>query len=114
MPATAVASNFVRPIDIDHDNLILLKDIPDHIPGSVKPGRSAIFRWNYEGLQISGSKVRAKLPFVKVAGCRYTSVETLRDFIRVINGQPLTPALSRTSRRKMADTANQLCAANGY
>ncbi|WP_010581912.1 DUF1580 domain-containing protein [Schlesneria paludicola] len=107
-------SNQPDVIDIEHETIIGLFEIPKHCPGPRKPSRATAFRWALDGLRIAGTDQRVKLPTLKLNGIRCTSVEALHRFLRMANGQAQPAGLTAQQRRKQAELANRLLESSGY
>jgi hypothetical protein len=65
-----------RPLDIEHEQLISLKEVPKHLPrrNGKRTHYSTVFRWATRGAR------GRKLESVLLGGVRYTSLEALGRF----------------------------------
>ena len=95
-------------IDIDHENLIPIRDVPCRLPPR-KSGRrvhiSAVYRWIKHGVR-GGIRLEA----VKIGGSAYTSKEALQRFIEQLSESMTSPAPSAraaSSRQKQIDAATR-------
>lgn len=73
-------------IDLEHENLIPIRDVPRQIPPR-RSGRrvhvSAVYRWIGRGLR------GAKLEAIKIGGTTYTSLEALQRFGERLGANPV-------------------------
>ena len=99
-------------IDIEHENLIPIRDVPRYIPPR-RSGRrlhiSAVYRWIKHGVR-GGIRLEA----VKIGGSAYTSKEALQRFTEQLSDSMTSPGpLARTasSRQKQIDAAIRRVAA---
>lgn len=108
--ATATATAFPVAIDIDSEDLIPIREAPQHFPTPRKPCHQSVHRWYTRGTR------GAVLATVMIAGLRYTSVEAISRFIAACNrdnpsqqptADPVRARRERQSRAAMAALAGR-------
>jgi len=91
-------------IDIEHETLLAIRDVPDRLPRKPSGKRihiSAVYRWMSAGV---GGGVR--LESIKLGGTTYTSVEALQRFADRRRGRDAEgPPLISKRRQAAIDAA---------
>ena len=85
-------------VDIAHEHLIAIRDVPKHLPRRASGCRihvSAVYRWISRGVQ------DVRLASVKVGGTTYTSVEALQAFAQQLSCADPVSASSVVRRRQI-------------
>ena len=93
-------------IDIQNEDLVLLKEMPKRLPGrnGKPPAISTLWRWSTTGVK------GVKLETILVGGQRYSSLEAFRRFVAAGN---LSNVVS-TSSIKTGERSNQLLDDKGW
>ena len=91
-------------IDIEHEHLVALHDVPKLLPVRTN-GKcihiSAVYRWVQRGVR------GIHLEVVRVGGTSYTSREALQRFATSPTTSFQLPMLVTTTRQKQIDSANR-------
>ncbi len=98
-------------MSIDHEveALIPFNEARSAFPGRNNIALQTLHRWRLRGVR------GVKLETVLVGGLRYTSREAINRFISAQNaGETPTPTFTPHQRRRLAETADQLCKAKGF
>lgn len=83
-------------IDLANETLLLLRDVPRHLPFRPNGKRlniSAVYRWTMRGVR------GVVLETVKVGGSTYTSREAIQRFSERLSGSPVAPLMEKPTLR---------------
>lgn len=72
----------------DGEELLTLSELAKRQDLPIRRAAWSWRRWAKRGVPIEGTKRRLKLPTILVANIRHSSVEAVRDFIRMLGGPP--------------------------
>jgi hypothetical protein len=86
-------------IDIAHENLIALHQVPKHLPRRPNGKTlhlSAVYRWSTVGVR------GTKLETLKIGGTQYTSEQALQRFANNLTGSSAPAPVTHVSRNRRA------------
>lgn len=91
-------------IDVDAETMLQFPAARNEFPGRKTLSLATLHRWRLHGVK------GAKLETCLIGGLRYTSREAINRFIAALNAgeQPGAPAISKSQRRRQAETADRL------